>query len=255
MSFLEMFFFSFNRSQPGWMFMWVILTTAVFALAVAIERFIALSSKSLFRPDQFMKNLTDCIKKDDLPSANNLIKKYQKSALGLVLRPVVDEASNGADRIRNSSDEAVLRVIPALEKRTAFLGTIGNVATLLGLMGTIYGLIISFAAVGRPGIDPAEKSALLAQGIAAAMNTTYMGLLVAIPCIALYTFLKGKTQKIIDQIDECSLRVVNMLVERSFKTHKYHINVSQLKEGVGVHVTHNNIKLFADNKLIKEISI
>ena len=72
---------------------------------------------------------------------------------------------------------ATLKVIPQLEKRTGYLATIGNVATLLGLMGTIYGLILSFAAVGQPGIDAAAKSTLLASGIAAAMNTTFMGLI------------------------------------------------------------------------------
>ncbi|MBN1309658.1 MAG: hypothetical protein JXA18_17185, partial [Chitinispirillaceae bacterium] len=63
------------------------------------------------------------------------------------------------------------------------------------------------------------------------------------------------TQKIIDQIDEYSLRLVNVLVERSYQTQKYHISAAQLKEGVGLHVTRNNIKIFTDNKMIKEINI
>jgi biopolymer transport protein ExbB/TolQ len=255
MSFFSMFLYSFTPSQAGFEFMWIILAGGVFAIAISIERFIFLNSKSLFRADVFVRNVIDYIEKDDIASSVKLLDRAKSKALCQVLQAGVEEISSGAERIRNSVDEATMRVIPQLEKRTSFLGTIGNIATLLGLMGTIYGLIIAFAAVGKPGIDPAEKSTLLAQGIAAAMNTTYLGLLIAIPCITLYTFFRNKTQSLIDQIDQYSLKLVNVLVERSYRTHKYHIKTSDLKDGVGLHVTHNNIKIFTDNKLIKEISI
>ena len=255
MSFLSMFLYSFNTSQAGWIFMWVILATGVFGIAIAIERFFFLMGRSGFRVEAWVKEVIGFIQKDEIQSAQRLIDKSGKMALGQVFKAAISESGSGAERIRNAVDESSLKIIPQLEKRTGFLGTIGNIATLLGLMGTIYGLIIAFAAVGKPGIDPAEKSTLLAQGIAAAMNTTYLGLLIAIPCIALYTFFRTKTQHIIDQIDEHSLRLVNVLIERSYKTHKFHIAASELKEGVGLHVTHNNIKIFTDNKLIREISI
>lgn len=255
MSFFSMFLYSFNPSQAGFEFMWIILAGGVFAIAISIERFIFLNSKSLFKADVFVRNVIDYIEKDDVASSARLLDRAKSKALSQVLQAGVEEISSGAERIRNAVDEATMRVIPQLEKRTSFLGTIGNIATLLGLMGTIYGLIIAFAAVGKPGIDPAEKSTLLAQGIAAAMNTTYLGLLIAIPCITLYTIFRNKTQSLIDQIDQYSLKLVNVLVERSYRTHKYHIKTSDLKDGVGLHVTHNNIKIFTDNKLIKEISI
>lgn len=255
MSFLSMFLYSFNTTQAGWIFMWVILGAGVFAFAISIERLIFLSQRGAFRADIFAKEVIGFIQKEDIPGSQRIVDKAKNMALAQVFKAALQESRSGADRIRNAVDEATLRVIPKLEKRTSFLGTIGNIATLLGLMGTIYGLIISFAAVGQPGIDPAEKSTLLAQGIAAAMNTTYMGLLIAIPCIALYTFFKGKTQNIIDQIDEFSLRLVNVLVERSYKTQKFHISAAQLKDGIGLHVTHNNIKIFTDNKMVKEINI
>lgn len=255
MSFMAMFLYSFNPTQAGWIFMWVILGTGVFGMAVALERFFFLTSRSAFRIDLFVKDIIGNIQNDDLTAAQRMVDKAGKMALAQVLRSAVREANSGAERIRNAVDETTLRVIPQLEKRTTFLGTIGNIATLIGLMGTIYGLIIAFAAVGKPGIDPAEKSTLLAQGIAAAMNTTFLGLFIAIPSIALYTFFKGKTQKLIDQIDEHSLRLVNVLVERSYKTQKFHISAAQLKDGVGLHVTHNNIKIFTDNKMIKEINV
>ncbi len=255
MNFISMFLYAFNPSQAGWVFMWAILVFAVFGLAIIIERTIFLTLRSSSKSEKFVKDILSHIQRDDIAGAQKLAEKKSQTALARVFQDALKEAQSGAERIRNAVDEATLRIVPNLEKRTGYLGTIGNVSTLLGLMGTIYGLIVSFAAVGKPGIDPAEKSTLLAQGIAAAMNTTFLGLTVAVPAIAVYTFFKTKTQRIIDQIDEYSLRLVNTLVERSYRTHKYHISAAQLREGVGVHVTHNNIKIFTDNKLIKEINI
>lgn len=255
MSFIAKFIHSFNPSEPGFVFMWVLLITGIFCIAISIERFIYLTMKSGFKTELFIKEILKFITKDDLPSAQKMCAKAGKMALSEVIRCGLDVAKLGADQIRNAIDEASLKVIPKLEKRTNYLATIGNVATLIGLMGTIYGLILSFAAVGKPGIDAAEKSTLLASGISAAMFTTLSGLLIAIPSIVIYSLFKSKTQRIIDEIDEYSLRLVNALVEKSYKVQKFHISAAQLNEGVGLHVTHSNIKIFTDNKLVKEINI
>jgi biopolymer transport protein ExbB/TolQ len=235
--------------------MWSILLVAVFSLSIILERMFYLMGRSGYKAELFIKNILSNIQNDDVPAAVALCAKAKKMALAQVVKAGLDQVHSGAERIRNSIDEAMLKIIPDLEKRTGYLAVIGNVATLLGLLGTVYGLIMSFAAVGRPGIDAAQKSELLAAGIATAMNSTFSGLSVAITAIMIYALIKAKTQKIIDEIDEYSLRIVNALVEKSYKTHKYHISVSQLKEGVGIHVTHNNIKIFTDNKLIKEVTI
>lgn len=255
MEFLLKLFHSFNPSSDAFMFMWAILISGVFSFTIIIERLLYLNSKKSVKGELFIKNILEFITKDDIDSAVALCKKGYKMALAHVVKSGLDEASAGADRIRNSIDETMLKTIPKLEERTGYLAVIGNVSTLLGLLGTVFGLIMSFAAVGRPGIDAAQKSELLANGIATAMNATFSGLSIAICSIVVYAFLKAKTQKTIDELDEYALRVVNALIERSFKTHKFHISAAQLKDGVGVHVTHNNVKIFTDNKLIKEITI
>lgn len=255
MEFIMKLLHAFSPQSDAFLFMWAILVTGVFSISIIIERFIYLQSKSGFRSQMFIRDILQNIGKDDIDSALKMCDKGKRMALAGVVRAGLDEANTGAERIRNAIDEAMLKIIPLLEKRTGYLAVIGNVSTLLGLLGTVYGLIMSFAAVGRPGIDAAQKSELLASGIATAMNSTFTGLSVAISAIMVYAFLKAKTQKIIDELDEYSVRVLNSLIEKSFKTHKYHISASQLKEGVGLHVTHNNIKIFTDNKLIKEINI
>ena len=245
----------FNPSEDAFLFMWFILASGIFSVAIIIERLILLSSRSGRKSENFIKEVLENILKDDVPGAIKVCDKDKNMALSQVVRSGLIEAGTGSDRIRNAIDESMLRIIPDLEKRTGYLAVIGNVSTLLGLLGTVYGLIMSFAAVGRPGIDAAQKSELLANGIATAMNSTFSGLSVAITAIVVYSILRAKTQKIVDELDEYSLRIVNSLVEKSYKTHKYHIAATQLKEGVGVHVTHNNVKIFTDNKLIKEVNI
>jgi biopolymer transport protein ExbB/TolQ len=255
MEFLLKLFHAFNPSSDAWLFMWAIFITGVFSLSIIIERVIYLNIRKSFKSELFTRNVLDFIARDDITAAADLCKKGSRMSLARVIKASLDEASNGAERIRNAVDEAMLKVVPDLEKRTGYLAVIGNVSTLLGLLGTVYGLIMSFAAVGRPGIDAAQKSELLASGIATAMNATFTGLSIAIASIVIFAVLKAMTKKIIDELDENSLRVVNALVERSFKTQKFHISAAQLKEGVGIHVTHNNIKIFTDNKLIKEITL
>ena len=127
------------------------------------------------------------------------------------LRKVASTETIDFRAIQNSVDEGTLEVIPKLQERTGFLAMIGNIATLIGLMGTIYGLILAFSAVSEPGYDAAQKSAFLAAGISTAMNTTLMGLAIAVPAIICYTFLHNKTMQIIDDIDEHTVKLINLI--------------------------------------------
>jgi biopolymer transport protein ExbB/TolQ len=116
--------------------------------------------------------------------------------------------------VQNVMDEGTLEIIPRLQVRTSYLAMFANISTLLGLMGTIYGLIIAFRSISAPGIDAAEKSRLLAQGIAVAMNTTLLGLAIAIPAVMIYTIIQNKTNQIIDEIDEHAAKLVNRISEK-----------------------------------------
>ena len=112
-------------------------------------------------------------------------------------------------------DQEALSQLPPLEKRTGYLAMLGNVATLMGLLGTISGLIKSFAAVSFA--DPSEKAALLSRGISEAMNCTAFGLLCAIPALLVYSLLQGKTQSLLDDINETTVTVLNMITSNRDK--------------------------------------
>ncbi len=255
MEFFSTYFRAFNPAEPGFIFMWGLLGMSVVALLLVLERAIYLFRKSSFKPYTFMKEIYKLIEEGNLLDALKICDASSHMALPCIIRSGIREADSGAERIQNALDEETLTQIPKLEANVGYLATIGNVATLLGLMGTIYGLIVSFAAVGRPGIEAAKKSELLAQGISAAMNTTLTGLAIAIPCMLIYAFYSNKTQKIADEVEEFSIKLLNILTQRSYKTHKYHIKAEHIQEGMGLHVTNKNIKIFTDNKLIKEINL
>ena len=201
----------------GWLFMWVLLVTAGFMIAIAIERTHYIYLRSNIDANKFMANIRKLVASGDYKRAIQLCKSVQGKALPqVVLSGLLKASKNETPNFRtvqNAVDEGTLEVIPKLQARTNYLAMIGNIATLIGLMGTIYGLILSFRSVSAPGIDVAEKSRLLAHGISVAMNTTLAGLAVAIPSILMYTVLHNKTTQIIDEIDEHTVKLINLITQ------------------------------------------
>ena len=124
----------------------------------------------------------------------------------------VADLQESREELENAIEESMLDIMPEMERRTHYLPVLANVATLLGLLGTIMGLIQSFKAVSLA--DPSQKAALLAQGIAVAMNTTAFGLIVAIPMMLIYAYLQARTIKIVDHLDAYSVKLINLLTTR-----------------------------------------
>ncbi|MFQ5650759.1 MAG: MotA/TolQ/ExbB proton channel family protein [bacterium] len=207
----------FRPGASGWMFMWALLFTAAFMVAVAIERCYYIWVKSNINSNAFMAEIKKLVKAGKVKEAVDLCDSAGDKALPRVVRAglqmVAGNKSKNVDfrSIQNSVDEGTLEVIPKLQERTGFLAMVGNVATLIGLMGTIYGLILAFNAVSQAGYDAAQKSAFLAAGISTAMNTTLLGLAIAVPAIMIYTFIHNKTVRIIDEIDEHTVKLINLL--------------------------------------------
>ena len=212
---LMQIFQAFKVGTPGWFFMWLLLMTAVFMLAVAIERFYFIAIRSNINAGKFMGDIRALLTAGKFKDALGLAASAKDKALPYVvhtcLSRIGQKGSVDFRTAQNAVDEGTLETIPKLQERTGYLAMIGNVATLLGLMGTIYGLILAFNSVSAPGIDAAEKSRLLAAGISTAMNTTLVGLSVAVPAILVYNYVHNKTMRIIDEIDEHSVKLINLL--------------------------------------------
>lgn len=212
---MDSFIESFRWEADGALYMYAILVVGAFVIAIAIERAYFLMVKANINASKFMSEIRKLVRAGEYKKALALCDAAPEKALaqvvGASLRRVAEQEVTDFRAIQNSVDESTLEVIPRLNQRTSFLAMLANVATLLGLMGTIWGLILAFKAVSSPGIDAAEKARMLAAGISAAMNTTLMGLAVAIPAVLIYTFLFNKTAKIIDEIDEHTVKLINLL--------------------------------------------
>ena len=205
----------FSTDQSGWFFMWVLLGFAIFMVAIAIERGYYILVRSNINATRFMSEIRKLVKAGDYKKALALCTAAKDKALPQVvmagLKKVCESETIDFRSIQNSVDEGTLEVIPKLQERTNFLAMIGNVGTLVGLMGTIYGLIEAFKSVSAPGIDASLKAQMLARGISVAMNTTLMGLIIAVPSILIYTIIHNKTIKIIDEIDEHTVKLINLI--------------------------------------------
>ena len=137
------------------------------------------------------------------------------SAMGNILSYGLNRirSARRRDDIEKAMEESLLEVLPKLEKRTHYLATFANIATLLGLLGTIIGLIRAFTAVSAA--NPAEKADLLSASISVAMNTTAFGLIVAIPLLLAHTLLQTKTTELVDNLEMAAVKFLNTVTERA----------------------------------------
>ncbi|MFQ5707083.1 MAG: MotA/TolQ/ExbB proton channel family protein [bacterium] len=195
--------------QSGGPFMYVILSALVFGVAVIVERFVFVAVKNRIDTTGFVNKVIELIQRGNISSAIELCNR-SKAALPRITKAGLQEIGKNPKEIQNAFELAAMSEIPKLEKRTHYLSTIANVATLLGLLGTIVGLIQSFQAVSAA--DSSQKAALLSAGISVAMNTTAFGLVVAIPCLVFHSYIQEKTNTIVDEINENIARVYSRII-------------------------------------------
>lgn len=197
----------FNEGGP---FMWPILIILAISIAVMLDRFIYYfiycSSNSKF----LLPQLTTLINNNQSAEALKYVKKRNNPFFSL-LRTALVRFHEGAsvNLIEEGIEETSIKELPKLSKRLSYLSLFANIATLVGLLGTIAGLQQSFGSLSSA--NPAEKAEMLSAGIAQAMNTTAFGLVVAVPCMLLYTFFTNKQQQILNDIDDITVRLVNTM--------------------------------------------
>jgi len=206
---MEMFYSIVGFFLTGGPFMYPILIVFAVGAAIAIERYITLSRVTNHNQSMWRK-LQPALNEGDFEKARELTSKDESTVsqlLGMGL------ARQGAVRRREdieiAMEESMMEIIPQLEKRTAYVALASSIATLLGLLGTIMGLIAAFTAVANA--NPAEKADLLSASISVAMNTTALGLMVAIPLLITHTVLTAKTGAIVDSLEMASVKALNVI--------------------------------------------
>lgn len=198
--------------EAGGPFIYVNCITLAWGIAIIIERIIFIFFKYNVNADAFMAQVQKLVMANDIERAIKLCNAAPAAALPKVVKAGLTRANRGEIEIRNAVEEATLEIVPVLQKRTGNLAQIANLATLLGLLGTITGLITAFGAVGA--VSAELKAKVLAQGVAEAMYTTAFGLVIAVICMVGHMFLTNMTKKIIDEIDQYSVKLENLLITR-----------------------------------------
>jgi biopolymer transport protein ExbB len=199
--------------QEGGMFMYPIMLVFALGLAIAIERYIYLTVSKNTNLRTWNK-LQPLLNRGDYQQVAQQIS-HSKSAIGKILGHGLERirANRRRDDIETAMEEGLMEIVPRLERRTHYLATFANIATLLGLLGTIMGLIQAFTAVSNA--DPSVKADLLSSSISVAMNTTAFGLIVAIPLLLVYTVLQTKTTEIVDSLEMASVKFLNTITARA----------------------------------------
>lgn len=195
--------------QTGGPFMYPILIVFAIGLAIAIERFLFLSRTDTGTKTMW-NNIVPMLKANDFQNAINLTES-SKTPLALLLNYgfARHRANKKRELIESAMEEGMMEALPKLEERTHYLATFANIATLLGLLGTIVGLINAFTAVAKA--DPAEKANLLSASISVAMNTTAFGLLAAIPLLLFHSYLVTKTARLVDNLEMAAVKCLNIM--------------------------------------------
>lgn len=197
----------------GGAFMYPILIVLAIGLAIAAERYI-----TLMRITRKNKRVWDkvhpALSEGDFEQARELTDDNDATIAQLLSMGL---ARQGAVRRREdieiAMEESMMEITPQLEKRTPYVALFANIATLLGLLGTIMGLIEAFTAVANA--NPAEKADLLSASISVAMNTTAFGLMAGIPLLIVHAIISSKTGQIIDSLEMASVKVLNIISETS----------------------------------------
>lgn len=198
-----------NFLQTGGSFIYPIALVLVIGLAITIERWIYLSSALRTNRKAFTLLQTP-LKNGDIAAISKLAKENKAPVLNVLQSGIARLTSvQRREDVEYAMEETMMEYMLRLEKRTPFLATLANIATLLGLLGTIMGLIAAFSAVANA--DPAEKANLLSSSISVAMNTTAFGLITAIPLILFHTSLMGKTAAIADSLEIAGIKLLNSL--------------------------------------------
>jgi len=199
----------------GGIFMWVIAVVWCVGIVLCVERL-----KNYYKYNIDGKSLMGSIRKNVI--ANQVQDSIQAcsestSLNAFVMKNGLKRANQTKEQIQDALEGSILETVPMIEKHLGYLALCANLSTLLGLLGTIQGLIQSFAAVASA--EASQKAQLLAEGIAVAMNTTALGLISAISLMVVHSYLTAKGEKMIQEIEENSVKLLDLLGSKKAGNH------------------------------------
>ncbi len=198
-------------SKGGFM-MWVIFGISVIALAISLDRFVLLYLRARINVRGLLSKVQKLVAERNYSQALEACNLRSKHPLPRVLKAGLAKANRREKEIERAMEEEMLRSIPTLQRGVGFLGLLGNSATLLGLLGTIFGLIRAFSGVSAA--SAAARQEVLAAGISIAMYTTAFGLIVAVPILFAHQLISSRLETILIQVEEGGTALLGTLAGR-----------------------------------------
>jgi biopolymer transport protein ExbB/TolQ len=194
--------------QDSGLFIYPSLLIMALGLAVAIERFIFLR-RARTENRRLWERMLPLLQGGRLDKLEAVAAKSE-AAIGKIVAHGLERLKipHRREDVDAAMEEGMMEIVPRLEKRTHYIATFANVITLVGLLGTIIGLIKAFTAVAN--VNPAEKAELLAASISIAMNNTAFALMVAIPFLLIHAFLQARTSEIVDSLEAAKVSFLNL---------------------------------------------
>jgi len=210
---MDVFYSIVGFFASGGLFMYPILLVFAVGLAIAVERYVTLTMVTS-KNQAVWNKVQPLLSEGDFDSARRMTSEDDSTIsqvlnMGLSLQGAVRRRED----IEIAMEESMMEIVPRLEKRTPYVALASSIATLLGLLGTIMGLIQAFTAVANA--NPAEKADLLSASISVAMNTTAFGLMVAIPLLIVHAVLTSKTGDIVDSLEMATVKALNVFSKRA----------------------------------------
>ena len=210
---MDVFYSMVSFFSTGGLFMYPILIVFAFGVAIAVERFVTLSVVTN-KNQAVWEKVQPLLDGGEFDEAREMTSEDDSTIsqvlhMGLSLQGAVRRRED----IEIAMEESMMEIVPRLEKRTPYVALASSIATLLGLLGTIMGLIQAFTAVANA--NPAEKADLLSASISVAMNTTAFGLMAAIPLLVVHALLSTKTNEIVDGMEMASVKVLTAISQRA----------------------------------------
>jgi len=182
------------------------------------DRFRALYWEHSLPAEPFLKQVMSLIEQDKIEEAITFCAANEKKPLAYITKRILERSDRDDSAVEDSYDIAATEVGPLISKNLGHLQMVSNVVTLIGLLGTVVGLITAFRAVSFA--DVAQKQTLLAEGISIAMTATMLGLMFAIPVMFAYSFLNAKHNQLYSEMDQCAQKVLEALKSRIYLPYK-----------------------------------
>jgi biopolymer transport protein ExbB len=202
-----------NAFNAGGPFMWVILMVFAVACTVVVDRLIFYFIICQPNGVRLVAEVAKALNAGDIEKAKKAVSQ-RRAPMNMLMQTAIERFGSAMtfDDIQKGVDQAAIREMPRMTQRLNYLSLFANIGTLLGLLGTIFGLQEMFSSLAA--VEAEKKAAMLASGIAQAMNATAFGLIVAVPCMVMYTMLYNKQQQITKDLDESIVGLLDYLEKK-----------------------------------------